>query len=177
MSVDMPWLTHFLQIVASLFSERFPEKVEKMILLHPVRNLSSTATDGILKRAKAASTVEGLGGIANTVAASAVSKTCATSDFAATALIRLLIASTKPEAYSAACRALASAPVVDGGLKSVQVHFIGGEENYLATPQTVTAWAEEAGGTHTILSNVGHWGAIEAPHEVGQDIAQALAPT
>lgn len=173
----MSWLTHLPQIVGSLFAKRFPEQVEKMILLHPIRNLSPTAIKGILKRADAASTVEGLGEIASTVAASGVSKTCAASDFVATALIRFLVASTKPAAYAAACRALASAPVIDSTTNGVQVHFIGGEEDYLATPQTVTAWAEEAGGTCTILSDVGHWGAIEAPRKIGKEMAQALAPT
>lgn len=148
-----------------------------MILLHPVRNLSPLAKDGILARAKAASAVEGMGGIANTVAASAVSKNCATIDFTTTALIRLLVASTKPEAYAAACLALASAPVVSGEWESVRVHLIGGEEDSLATPQMVNEWAEEAGGTVIILRNVGHWGAIEMPNQVGKEIAQAIAPT
>ena len=130
----------------------------------------------MLKRAEAALTVEGLGGIANTVASSAVSKICAASDPKATALIRLLVASTKPAAYAAACRAIASAPFVHGEFRGVPMHFIGGEEDYLAPPQTVTAWAEEVGESHTILSNVGHWGAIESPHLVGKEMAQTLAP-
>lgn len=148
-----------------------------MILLNPIRNLSSTAKNGMFQRAEVASTVEGLGGIANTVASSAVSKISAASNTTATALIRRLVASTKPAAYAVACRALASAPVVHGRLGGVPVHFIGGEEDYLAPPQAVMLWAEEVGGTHTILSNVGHWGAIESPHLVGKDVVQALAPS
>ena len=130
----------------------------------------------MLKRAEASSTIEGLGDIANTVATSAVSRVCAATNLVATAMIRLLIASTEPEAYAASCRALASSPHLQGSLTGIDVHIIGGEEDYLATPQMVATWAEEVGGTHEILSNVGHWGAIEAPIQVGKAIARFMAP-
>ena len=164
-------------MVGSLFSDRFGEMVDKLILVNPIRNPTATTKNAMLKRAEAASTVEGLGGIANTVASSAVSKSCAASDLTATALIRLLVSSTKPAAYAAACRAIASAPVVRNEMRGIRLHFIGGDEDTLAPPQTIAAWAEEVGATHTILSQVGHWGAIESPDLVGKEVAQLLAPT
>lgn len=163
-------------MVGSLFSERFADMVERLILVNPIRNPSETTRQAMMSRAEAASTVEGLGGIANTVITSAVSKTCAASDRTTTALIRLLIASTKPAAYAAACCAIASAPVV-GHARSVPHHFVGGDEDYLAPPQSIMAWAEEMDGTHIILDQVGHWAALEAPQLVGRQITQILSPS
>jgi carboxy-cis,cis-muconate cyclase len=166
--------------VTSLFAERHPDKVEHLVLLHPVRNLPPTARDNMRKRAVAASTTAGLSGIAALVAATAVSKTCAATDYSAMAFIRHLVATTQPAAYAAACGALAGCPAIDGGnmSASVPVHIIGGDEDYLAGPEAVGAWAGEiARGSHVVLDNVGHWGAIEVPVRVGAEIARVLAPT
>ncbi|RSH95752.1 hypothetical protein EHS25_000844 [Saitozyma podzolica] len=135
-------------IVTSIFSERHPSAVECLILIHPVRNLAPPACERMRQRADAAATVSGLGDIANSVASGAVSRGCAASDHAATALVRHLVASTRPAAYAAACIALARAPIIDGTKlrNRVKVHLIGGEEDYLAGPEAVRAWAEEAGG-------------------------------
>lgn len=133
------------------------------------------AQEGMRARAAAASSVEGLSGIANTVCTAAVSAV-SRQDLAVRTLIRHSVATTKPAAYAAACLALASAPHVDGGKTTVPLHIIGGEEDYLAGPAAVATWAKEAGGTHKVLENVGHWGAIEAPDAVGCELAWALAP-
>ncbi|TXT06162.1 hypothetical protein VHUM_03635 [Vanrija humicola] len=161
--------------VTSLFAQRRPERVEKLILLHPVRNMPPAAQEGMRARAAAAGSTEGLSGIANTVCTAAVSAV-SRQDLAVRTLIRHCVATTKPAAYAAACLALASAPHVDAAKTGVPVHIIGGEEDYLAGPAAVEAWAKEAGGTSKVLHNVGHWGAIEAPEAVGRELTWALAP-
>ncbi|KAL1409425.1 hypothetical protein Q8F55_003408 [Vanrija albida] len=161
--------------VTSLFAQRHPERVEKLILLHPVRNMAPAGQEGMRARAVAASTVEGLSSIANTVCTAAVSAV-SRQDLAVRTLIRHCVATTTPGGYAAACLALASAPHVDATKTGVPLHIIGGEEDYLAGPAAVAAWAAEAGGTSTVLRDVGHWGAIEAPEAVGRELAQALAP-
>lgn len=132
------------------------------------------------KRAEAASTTKGLSSIANTVASTAVAKVVAASDHTCTAFIRHLVASTNPDAYAWACRALSAAPSVDASKTPCEVHIIGGEEDYLAGPDAVRAWAEEipgGKGTYTVLKNVGHWGAVEAPLQVAKAIAQTMSPS
>lgn len=94
------------------------------------------------------------------------------------AFIRYQIASTKPEAYASACLALANAPPIDGATLPVPVHIIGGAEDYVAAPADLEAWAASvpsSKGQVTILDNVGHWGAVEAPARVGEAMAAALA--
>lgn len=168
------------QIITSLFAEKNAARVERLILLHPVRNLPAAAQENMKARAQAASTAKGLSGIANTVASTAVAKVVAASDFAACAFIRDLVATTKPEAYAAACLALSSAPQIDASKFPVPLHIIGGAEDYLAGPEVVRKWASEipnGNGSAIVLENVGHWGAIEAPAKVGRCLAMAVAPT
>lgn len=169
-----------VQTVTSLFTEKHSEMVEKLILLHPVRNLPAAAKDNMRGRAQAASTAEGLAGIANVVAATAVAKLTAAGDLTTCAFIRHLVATTNPAAYAAACIALSEIPAVSAANLQVPLHIIGGEEDYLAGPAAVAAWAAEVPneqGTCVVLKNVGHWGAVEAPLKVGKSVAQALAPT
>ncbi|BEJ15827.1 hypothetical protein CspHIS471_0504320 [Cutaneotrichosporon sp. HIS471] len=166
--------------ITSLFTEKNPDRVEQLILLHPVRNLPAAVKENMKGRAEAASTAKGLSGIANAVASTAVAKVVAASDFATCAFIRDLVATTKPEAYAAACLALSKAPSVDGSKTPVPVHIIGGAEDYLGSPDAVRQWAAEipnGKGSVVVLENVGHWGAVEAPAKVGRCIAMAVAPT
>lgn len=150
-------------------------------MLHPVRNLGAAGMEGMEKRAQlASSSIYGLSQVANTVSAGAVSKHTAATNPSAQAFIRHLVLSTNPDAYAAACRALANAPKINGSSIATPVSIVGGKEDYLAGPDLVHAWANEipAGqGSAVVLDNVGHWGAIEAPQEVGKAISQALAPS
>lgn len=146
------------------------------MLLHPVRNLPAASQEGMRARASAASSSEGLAGIANSVASAGVAS-ASRSNSAVTSFIRDLVSTTTPEGYAAACSALASAPSVDAARTPVPVFLIGGAEDYLAGPAQVSAWAKEAKqGKSVVLPRVGHWGAIEAPHAVANAIGQALAP-
>lgn len=151
--------------------------MDKLILLHPVRNLPAAAQENMKKRAEAASSVEGLSSIANTVASTAVARTVAASDPTCTTFIRHLVSNTNPKGYAWACRALAAAPPVDASRTPCGVHLIGGEEDYLCSPAALRAWAAEVPGgrgSATVLKNVGHWGGLEAPLQVAKAISQAM---
>ncbi|CAK9781637.1 alpha/beta-hydrolase [Cutaneotrichosporon oleaginosum] len=166
-------------IITSLFSEQNADRVEQLILLNPVRNLTPEAQKIMIARAETAET-KGLKEIADAVAATAVAKAVAASDPSACALIRDLVASTDKSGYAAACLALSTAPVIDGSKLPVPLHLIAGAEDYLVKPEAARAWAGEVPngkGSAIVLENVGHWGAIEAPARVGRCIAMALAPT
>lgn len=148
-------------------------------MLHPVRNLGAAGMEGMEKRAQlASSSVYGMSQVANTVSAGAVSKHTAATNPAAQAFIRHLVLSTSPEGYAAACRALASAPKIDAKETPCPVSIIGGQEDYLAGPDAVKAWAGEVpknNGRSVVLQDVSHWGAIEAPQEVGKALTEALS--
>lgn len=135
--------------------------------------------EGMEKRAQLASTaVYGMSQIANTVSAGAVSKYTAATNPSAQAFIRHLVLTSNPEGYAATCRALANAPKIDGKAAPCPVSIIGGKEDYLAEAEAVNSWASEipdGKGSAIVLEDVGHWGAIEAPQEVGKALNNALS--
>lgn len=162
--------------MTSLFAEQHPDRVERLVLLHPVRNLPAAAQEGMRARASAATSAEGLAGIANAVASAGVAS-ASRSNTTVTSFIRDLVSTTSPGGYAAACSALASAPPVDAARTPVPVFLIGGAEDYLAGPAQVEAWAKEArDGGCAILPRVGHWGGVEAPLAVAGAVQRALAP-
>lgn len=118
--------------------------------------------------------------IANTVSAGAVSKHVRATNPTATSFIRTLVMTTKPDAYAAACLALAESPELSGSDIPCEVAIIAGQEDYLAGPEAVKKWAAEipnGKGTCTVLKDVGHWGAIENPVAVANALLQYLRPT
>lgn len=160
------------------FAEQHPERVEKIILLNCVRNLAPPVADVMRGRAKTAH--EGLAAfsaVANGVSSVGVAK-AQKDNHTLVAFIRYQIASTKPEGYASAALALAEAPTVDGATLPVPLHIIGGAEDYVAAPADLEAWAAsvpDGRGQVTIMDNVGHWGAVEAPMRVGAEMSKSLA--
>lgn len=135
-----------------------------------MRDRASIATSGPLAMTQ----------IANTVSAGAVSKLVAATNLTAVSFIRHLVMTTKPDAYAAACLALADSPELAGKDVACEVAIIAGEEDYLAGPDAVKKWAAEIPdekGTCTVLKDVGHWGAIENPVAVADALLQYLRPT
>lgn len=135
-----------------------------------MRDRASVATSGPLAMTQ----------IANTVSAGAVSKHSGATNSTAVAFIRHLVMTTKPDAYAAACLALADSPELSGADVPCEVAIIAGEEDYLAGPEVVKKWAAEipnGKGTCTVLKDVGHWGAIENPVAVADALLQYLRPT
>lgn len=170
-----------MQLVASLFAKQYPDRVERLILIHPVRNLAEGGRKGMRDRANVATSGPlAMTQIANTVSAGAVSKHTAATNPTAVAFIRHLVMTSKPGAYAAACLALADSPELDGKDIPCEVAIIAGEEDYLAGPDAVKKWAAEipdGKGSCTVLKDVGHWGAIENPVAVANALMQYLRPT
>jgi 3-oxoadipate enol-lactonase len=170
-----------IQLVASLFAKKYPDRVEKLVLLHPVRNLAEAGRQGMKARAGVATSGPlATTQIANTVSAGAVSKHTAATNPTAVSFIRHLVMTTNPDAYAAACLALADSPELSGKDIPCELAIIAGEEDYLAGPDAVKKWAADipnGKGTCTVLKDVGHWGAIENPVAVADALLQYLRPT
>jgi pimeloyl-ACP methyl ester carboxylesterase len=137
---------------------------------------------GIEAMQKRATTVtsgfDGQAQVANAVASSAVSKKCAAENPGAVAFIRHLVLNTKPQAYAKACIAITTSPKIEGKNMKCDFAIIGGQEDYLSGPEVVKAWAGEiprGRGEAIVIKDVGHWGAVEAPHEIGAALKKAIS--
>lgn len=113
----------------------------------------------------------GLTSIANLVISSALSPQTRSNSPLACALIRSLILGTPPQGYARACGALAGAKNPVWSKITAQVVIVGGETDYLSTPQVIEEFVELIGADKcrsVILPEVGHWIAVESPVKVGE---------
>lgn len=128
-------------------------------------------------RATEVNTSGGLSRIANTVAATGVSRASRANPIVRT-MVRHLVSHTTKQGYALACSALANAdpwqPDKLGDL-DVDVLLLAGEEDYLVKPDAVATLAKAGSRFECqVLPAVGHWGALEAPEQVGQALASFL---
>ncbi len=128
-------------------------------------------------RAAAVQTIEGKSGVAQTVSTAGVSEATRQNNPTAVAFIRHLVMHTQPEAYSAACEALAgSGSGWEPSKITCPVHILCGEADYMAGPPVVEGWAKELKqGTSSVMPGIGHWGGIEAPHQVAEALVAFVA--
>ncbi|KII91227.1 hypothetical protein PLICRDRAFT_104587, partial [Plicaturopsis crispa FD-325 SS-3] len=161
-------------IVVSSFASQNPSRVEKLFLLHPVgRNFPTAAAAAMRDRATKFLPVASRSELASAISTSAVSKCTVQNSPTTVSFIRHLVLSTNPEAYTAACRALADLTGFKAGEVACDVLVVGGAEDYLAGKDAVEGWAAEikgGRGRSVVLNDVGHWGAIESPSRVADEL-------
>jgi pimeloyl-ACP methyl ester carboxylesterase len=124
-------------------------------------------------RSTAVQTIEGKSSVAQTVSTSGVSESTRRNNPTAVAFIRHLVIHTPPDAYAAACEALAGSGSGWEPSKIIcPVHILGGDADYMAGPSVIEGWAKDLKqGTSSVMPGIGHWGGIEAPHQVAEALA------
>ncbi|GJN90223.1 hypothetical protein Rhopal_003222-T1 [Rhodotorula paludigena] len=150
-------------LVASTFAARYPEKVDKLVLLGAMRALTPEVQSNMLKRAHTVME-HGVSAVVQQVVASALSDRSKQDSPLSGALVRTLVLGTKPEGYAAACRALAGASDPDYGAIKAETLVIAGEHDYLsnaATSDHLCAHIPRADKVQ--MDGVGHWHAVEDP--------------
>jgi 3-oxoadipate enol-lactonase len=107
----------------------------------------------------------GLSAIVAAVASHATSATTKATSPLSLALIRSLVLATSPEAYAAACLALANGVDPDYSRIKAHVLIVGGEEDYLSNHDVISTIVDGVGerASAVKLAGVGHWHAVEKP--------------
>lgn len=138
------------------------------VLIGPIRAFSPANREVMLERANTA-IHSGLSTIVNTIMHAATSTTTKRNSPLSLALIRALVLGTKPEAYAAACRAIAYAVDPDYASITARVLIVGGREDYLSSAAVIAGLCQDIrrGGNNKVdsveMADVGHWHAVEAP--------------
>ncbi|KAK4046076.1 hypothetical protein OIV83_006381 [Microbotryomycetes sp. JL201] len=157
--------------VALTFSAKYPERVDKLFLIGPMKAMAEAGRQSMRDRASKVDS-RGLSSIVSAVVAAATSQHTKDTCPLALAMIRALVLSTEPEGYSAACRALATATDPDFRKIKATTLILAGAEDYLSNQDTVNALTDSeqgvAGARSVRLDKVGHWHSVEAPAAVGQ---------
>lgn len=89
------------------------------------------------------------------------------------ALVRSLVLATKPEAYAAACQALASAVDPDYSKIEASTLVIAGVEDYMSPKETTKFFEEKIKDVRVEeMKDVGHWHSVEQPLELRKVLEQ-----
>ncbi|KAF9514285.1 hypothetical protein BS47DRAFT_1343227 [Hydnum rufescens UP504] len=109
--------------------------------------------------------------VAGSISASSISRRSLQTDYAAQSFIHRMVLTTSAKGFSAGSEALLQATPFDASKITCKTVIVGGTEDVFTPPDLVRSWANEIGdgkGRDVILRDVGHWGAVEAPREVGE---------
>ncbi|KAK4704627.1 hypothetical protein P7C70_g1585, partial [Phenoliferia sp. Uapishka_3] len=162
-------------LVALTFAAKYPEMVDRLFLIGPVKALPPAGVDAMLARAVTVRT-SGLSSLASTIANSATSAHTKSTSPLSLALIRALVLPTPIEGYARACEALAAAKNPEWSNIKAEVLVVGGEEDYMCTREVVSFLVENIEKARSVeMKNVGHWHAVEQPVELARIMDEFFA--
>jgi len=162
-------------IVVQHFAATRPERVEKVVLLGPVREQPPAGKEATRQRA-AVVREQGMRAIADAVVGAATSEQTRREQPAVAAFVRELLTRQDPQGYAAHCEALADATAVDLSRITASVLLITGSEDKVGAPATAEAMAKELdAGSIEVIDGIGHWTALEAATRVTAALTDFLA--
>jgi pimeloyl-ACP methyl ester carboxylesterase len=142
------------------------ERVEKVVLLGPVREQPPAAKQATRERA-ATVRENGMVAVADAIVAAATSEQTRRDRPAVAAFVRELLMGQDPQGYAAHCEALADATAVDLTRITAPVLLVTGSEDKVGAPATAEAMAKDLPhASFELIDGIGHWTAIEKPDEV-----------
>lgn len=162
-------------LVAATLAAAHPERVNRLALLGPVRAQTPPAQDALRTRARTVR-AGGMPAVADTIVSAATSEQTRSRRPLAAALVRELLLGQDPDAYAAACEALAAAAEPDYSSLTCPVLLLTGSEDRtssVALNEELSSLLSKA-RLH-VLDGVGHWHTLEAPDEVTDHLEDFLA--
>jgi 2-keto-4-pentenoate hydratase/2-oxohepta-3-ene-1,7-dioic acid hydratase in catechol pathway/pimeloyl-ACP methyl ester carboxylesterase len=162
-------------IAVQHFAATRPERVDKVVLLGPVREQPPAGKEATRQRAELVRR-EGMEAVADTIVGAATSERTRTEQPAIAAFVRELLTRQDPQGYAAHCEALADATAVDLGKIEAPVLLLTGSEDKVGAPATAEAMFNELPkASYELIDGIGHWTAIEAAQQVTNAIRDLLA--
>lgn len=162
-------------LVAAGLAAARPERVDRLALLGPVRAPGAGVRDAVRGRARAVRE-GGMPAVADGIAAVAVSDRSRARNPLSGALVRELLLGQDPEAYAAACEALAAAADPDFAAITAPVLLLTGSEDKtspVALNEEIRDLLPKA--DLRILDGVAHWHTVEAPDDVTSILVDFLS--
>ncbi len=176
------WIGHSLgTIVCQHLAVAAPKLVRSIALFGPLIAPPETARVAIRARAAKARNegVTGMHEIALALLNGAISADTRQRSRLAVAFVRESLMRQDPDGYARTCDALAEASAAPVERIEAPVLLVTGDEDGVAPPQQVRAFAEKLHGAKStrvvILSRCGHWTPIERPEECARELRDFLA--
>ncbi|KAK4052954.1 hypothetical protein OIO90_004078 [Microbotryomycetes sp. JL221] len=148
-------------LIATTFAASFPDRVDKLVLVGPVKAFAPAGVNALTGRA---ATVRegGMSAVASTVAGAGVSAKTASSRFLAKSAVYASLLATPAEGYAQACLAAASAQDPDYAQIRAPTLIISGSEDKTAPQPTIEFLNNAIKGSKVVqISDVGHWIQVE----------------
>jgi 3-oxoadipate enol-lactonase len=176
------WIGHSLgTIVCQHLAVTAPKLVRSLALFGPVIASPEAARTAIRARAAKARSegVSGMHEIALALLNGAISADTRQRSPLAVAFVRESLMRQDSEAYARTCEALAEAGAAAVERIEAPVLLVTGDEDGVAPPQSVRAFAEKLHGARSarvvVLPRCGHWTPIERPEECARELRDFLA--
>lgn len=161
-------------ITVQYLAANYPDKVERIVLLGPVREQAPAAKEATRQRA-ATVREKGMIAVADTIVASATSEETRRERPAVAAFVRELLMGQDPEGYASHCEALANATAVDLAKIEAPVLLLTGTDDKVGAPATAEAMFKELpNASYELIPGIGHWTAIEAAPRVTAALGEFL---
>lgn len=162
-------------IVAQQVIASHPHRVDKAVLLGPLRDLAPAGRQSQRERA-ALVRESGMSAVAHTISRAATSATVQSAQPAVVAFVKELLQRQPPDGYAAACEALADSSPPDVSAFDRPVLLVTGSDDPVSPPDRLTDVAAAFSSTRTtVIDGVGHWTSVEAPADVNRLLAEFLA--
>jgi pimeloyl-ACP methyl ester carboxylesterase len=161
-------------IVAQHFAATRPDRVDKAVLLGPVREQPPQGKEATRQRA-AIVREQGMEAVADVIVGAATSAETRRERPAVAAFVRELLMRQDPNGYAAHCEARAAATAVELSKIEIPVLLLTGSDDKVSPPATSEAMFEELPSSSCeVISGVGHWTAVEAAQQVTAAIRDFL---
>ncbi|MBN4083970.1 alpha/beta fold hydrolase [bacterium AH-315-A03] len=162
-------------VIAQEFAARNPDRVDKLVLLGPIRELPDGGRDGLCERA-ATVREHSMGAVATGIANGGTGPRTKESRPEVVGYVRESLLRQDSEGYAAACEALAASVDADQAAISCPVLLITGTDDGLAPPDKAERIsAGFADSRLEVIDGIGHWTVIEAGTEVAALVADFLS--
>ncbi|GAA5838815.1 hypothetical protein JCM11251_006748 [Rhodosporidiobolus azoricus] len=161
-------------LIATTFASKYPERVEKLVLIGPVKQF---APGGVTALTGRAGTVRegGLVSVASTVATAGVSAKTASSRYLVKSAVLASLLTTPAEGYAQACLAAAGAKDPDYTKITAPTLIISGSEDKTAPKPTIDFLKDAIKGSKVVeISDVGHWIQVEDHEAVAKAVKDFL---
>ena len=153
-------------IICQHFAAAQPDRVASLVLVGGFPEPPSAARAALRERA-AKARAEGMGAIAEAIAAAGTSADTKVNQPAAAAFVRESLMAQSPEGYARNCEALADAAAARFNHITCPVLLLTGDEDRTAPPDVARAMASALADAQVqILPGCGHWATIERAKQV-----------
>ncbi|BGP23060.1 alpha/beta hydrolase, epoxide hydrolase-like protein [Rhodotorula toruloides] len=157
-------------LIATTFAATHASRVDKLVLLGPVKKMAPGGVDALTKRAETVRS-GGMSAVVDAVSTAGCSAKTNASRPLSKAAVRASLLASQPEGYAQACLALAHADDPDYSAITAPTLIIAGSEDKTSPQPTIDFLSGAIKGAKVArIEDIGHWQQVEDVDAVAREI-------